>query len=124
MKKFLLAIFMFLCTVSFCHENYSKEEKKIEIVKKGHWGKDNARSGEEIIATYNNSGITMLFNVNLGQIEISIENEYGNIVHSSYFYANKYEASFIPINNLPSGTYVIIINCNDIYAEGEFRIER
>ena len=124
MKKFLLVIFMFLCTASFCHENYFKEEKKIDIVKKGQWGNDNARSGEDIIATYNNSCITMLFNVNLGQIEISIENEYGNIVHSSYLYANKYEASFIPINNLPSGTYIITINCGDIYAEGEFRIER
>lgn len=113
---------MFLCTTSMCCENNLREENRIEITKKGQWNNGNSRSGEDIVAFHNNSYITMRYNVNLGQVEVSIENEYGNIVHNSYFHANESEVSFIPIGNLPSGTYLITINYNDGYAEGEFRI--
>ena len=123
MKKFLLAVFMFLCITSMCSENNYKEEEK-KIVMNGHWNTSNERSRNPIEATYNNLCLTINFNVSLGQTDIIIENEYGNMAHTSSTNVTEHDMQFIPISNLPSGTYYITIICNDGSAEGEFRIER
>lgn len=123
MKKFLLAVFMFLCITSMCCENNLREEKKILFVKIGNMGNDNLRSLEALEATYNNSCLTINFNVSLGQTDIIIENEYGNMAYNSSTNVSEHDVLFIPIGNLPSGTYYITILCNNGSAEGEFRIE-
>ena len=123
MKKFLLAVFMFLCITSMCCENNLREEKKILFVKIGNMGNDNLRSLEALEATYNNSCLTINFNVSLGQADVIIESEYGNTVYNSSLNIIEHEMLFIPLANLPSGTYYITILCNNGSAEGEFRIE-
>lgn len=115
---------MFLCIVSFCHENNCNEEREIAIVRSGETSGKNARSGDPIEATCNSSCLTIRFNVGLGQTDIIIENEFGNMAYNSSTNVTEHEVVFIPIGNLPSGTYYITIICNDGSAEGEFRIER
>ena len=122
MKKFLLAVFMFLCITSMCCENNYKEEEK-KIVMNGHWNTSNERSRNPIDATYNNSCLTINFNVSLGQTDVIIESEYGNTVYNSSLNIIEHEMLFIPLANLPSGTYYITILCNNGSAEGDFRIE-
>ena len=124
MKKFLLAVFMFLCITSMCSENnYNDENKVIIVVKKGNVSDKDLRSLEVIEATCNNSCLTINFNVSLGQTDIIIESEYGNTVYNSSINIIDHEMLFIPIGNLPSGTYYITIICDGGSAEGEFRIE-
>ena len=86
--------------------------------------KGNSRSINDIEATYNNTCLTINFNVSLGHTDIIIENESGNMAYNSSTNVIEHEVLFIPIGNLPSGTYYITIICNDGSAEGEFRIER
>ena len=113
---------MFLCITSMCSENNYKEEEK-KIVMNGHWNTSNERSRNPIEATYNNLCLTINFNVSLGQTDIIIESEYGNTVYNSSINIIDHEMLFIPIANLPSGTYYITIDYNNGSAEGEFRIE-
>ena len=105
-----------------CYENNFREEKK--VVLNGFWNTGNARSLDPLVATYNSSCVTINFNVSLGQTDIIIESEYGNIAYNSSINVTEHEVLFISIGNLPSGTYYITIICNDGSAEGEFRIER
>ena len=127
MKKLLFAIFMFLCTTVMCYESNLREEKKINFTNYGkleHGDYSNARSGIPIEATYNNLCLTINFNVSLGQTDIIIENEFGNIAYNSSTNVTEHEVLYVPIGNLPSGTYYITIICHGGSAEGEFRIER
>lgn len=124
MKKFLLAVLMFCSIESMCCTLDSKDEKQeIDLAKKGHWNKGSSRSINEIEAYCNNLCLTINFNVSLGQTDIIIESEYGNMVYNSSLNIIDHEMLFIPIANLPSGTYYITIICDGGSAEGEFRIE-
>lgn len=124
MKKLLFAIFTLCCTVSLCCElNYRDEQEEIYFSKQGQLNKGNYRSINDIEATYNNTCLTINFNVSLGQTDIIIENEYGNMAYNSSTNVIEHEMLFIPIANLPSGTYYITIICDGGSAEGEFRIE-
>lgn len=108
-----------------CNENNYKEEKKIDIIiKNGMISNNSSRSLDPLVATYNSSCVTINFNVSLGQTDIIIENELGNMAYNSSTNVIEHDVLFIPIGNLPSGTYYITIICNDGSAEGEFRIER
>lgn len=126
MKKLLFTIFMLCCTVSMCCELNCKDEQQdiYFYYEEGELSNKNSRSVNEIEATYNSSCVTINFNVSLGQTDIIIESEYGNIAYNSSINVTEHEVLFIPIGNLPSGTYYITIICNDGSAEGEFRIER
>lgn len=125
MKKLLFTVFMFCSTMSMCCIlDFKDEQQDIDFAKKGHWNKGSSRSINEIEAYYNNSCLTINFNVNLGQTYIIIENEFGNMAYNSSTNVIEHEVLFIPIGNLPSGKYYITIICNDGSAEGEFRIER
>lgn len=127
MKKLLFAVFMFLCITAMCNENNHNDGKRIDITVIGQWGKNNSngnsRSLDLLVATYNSSCLTINFNVSLGQTDIIIENEYGNMAYNSSTNVNEHDVLFIPIGNLPSGTYYITIICDGGSAEGEFRIE-
>lgn len=58
------------------------------------------------------------------ELNITIENENGNIVYSSTTNTSLRLVYMIPINNLPTGNYNIIIENNDGSAEASFRIEK
>ena len=122
MKKLLFTILMFCATLFCCALNDNYGGQDIVLVKNGGWDKGNTRSGECIIATYNNSVLTIGFNVSLGQTEIVLENESGGMVYNSLVNIVGQEHVYVPIANLPSGTYYITIICDRGSAEGEFRI--
>ena len=84
MKKLLFTILMFCATLFCCALNDNYGGQDIDLVKYGDLGKGNSRSGECIIATYNNSVLTIGFNVSLGQTEIVLENESGGMVYNSF----------------------------------------
>ena len=126
MKKVLFFLIA-LCTVSIFYGNNSHDNNgtKVELLIDGRLNNKKERSLiDPIEVTYNNSCLTVVFNVSLGYSEINIENEYGNMAHTSSTNVTEHDMQFIPISNLPSGTYYITIICNDCSAEGEFRIER
>ncbi len=126
MKKLLFVIVMFLCTTSVCSAYNLMEEKRVSLSKYGQLDSNNsnARSEEPVEVTCNNSCLTIRFNVSLGQTDIIVENEYGNMAYNSSTNVSEHDVLFIPIGNLPSGTYYISIICGGGSAEGEFRIER
>ena len=126
MKKLLFAVVMFLCTTSVCCAYDLMEEKRVSLSKYGQLAPNNSntRSEDPVEVSCNNSSLTINFNVSLGQTDIIIENEYGNTAYSSSTNVAEHDVLFIPIGNLPSGTYYITIICNGGSAEGEFRIER
>lgn len=126
MKKVLFFLIT-LCTVSIFYGNNSHDNNgtKVELFIDGRLNNKKERSLiDPIEVTYNSSCLTVVFNVSLGYSEINIENEYGNMAHTSSTNVTEHDMQFIPIGNLPSGTYYITIICNDGSAEGEFRIER
>lgn len=127
MKKVLLFFLIISCTVStfFGNNNSDSDGTKVEVIVNGKLNNKKERSLiDPIVVTYNSSCLTINFNVSLGQTDIIIENEYGNMAHTSSTNVTEHDMQFIPISNLPSGTYYITIICNDGSAEGEFRIER
>ena len=125
MKKLLFTIFTLCCTVSLCYGlNYRDEQEDIYFTKQGQLNTGNSRSINDIEATYNNTCLTINFNVSLGHTDIIIENESGNMAYNSSTNVNEHDVLFIPIGNLPSGIYYITIICDGGRAEGEFRIER
>lgn len=127
MKKVLLFFLIISCTVStlFGNNNSDSNGTKVEVIVNGKLNNKKERSLiDPIVVTYNSSCLTINFNVSLGQTDIVIENEYGNMAHTSSTNVTEHDMQFIPISNLPSGTYYITIICNDGSAEGEFRIER
>ena len=127
MKKVLLFFLIISCTVStlFGNNNSDSNGTKVEVIVNGKLNNKKERSLiDPIVVTYNSSCLTINFNVSLGQTDIIIENEYGNMAHTSSTNVTEHDMQFIPISNLPSGTYYITIICNDGSAKGEFRIER
>lgn len=129
MKKVLLFFLIISCTVSTFFGNNNSDSNsngtKVEVIVNGKLNNKKERSLiDPIVVTYNSSCLTINFNVSLGQTDISLENEYGNTAYSSTINVIEHEVLFIPIGNLPSGTYYITIICDGGSAEGEFRIER
>ena len=127
MKKVLLFYLIISCTVStfLGNNNSDSNGTKVEVIINGKLNNKKERSSiDPVEVTYNSSCMTINFNVSLGQTDIIIENEYGNMAYNSSTNVNEHDVLFIPIGNLPSGTYYITIICNDGSAEGEFRIER
>ena len=127
MKKVLLFYLIISCTVStfLGNNNSDSNGTKVEVIINGKLNNKKERSSiDPVEVTYNSSCMTINFNVSLGQTDIIIENEYGNMAYNSSTNVNEHDVLFIPIGNLPSGTYYITIICGGGSAEGEFRIER
>ena len=127
MKKVLLFYLIISCTVStfLGNNNSDSNGTRVEVIINGKLNNKKERSSiDPVEVTYNSSCLTINFNVSLGQTDIVIENEYGNMAYNSSTNVNEHDVLFIPIGNLPSGTYYITIICDGGSAEGEFRIER
>ncbi len=126
MKKVLLFYLIISCTVStfLGNNNSDSNGTKVEVIINGKLNNKKERSSiDPVEVTYNSSCLTINFNVSLGQTDIIIENEYGNMAYNSSTNVSEHDVLFIPIGNLPSGTYYITIICDGGSAEGEFRIE-
>lgn len=98
---------------------------KLPIVLKGDFGKDIVFRGEEPIEIYQQSSMIVIhFNASLGELNIYIEDENGNVVYSSPTNTSFRLVNMIPIGNLQAGDYTIIIEGDNGSAEASFRIEQ
>lgn len=119
-------VFVFGMNINAADLSVKKNEgDKLPILLKGSMAKDFVFRGEDPIEIYlHTSTLLINFNASLGELNITIENENGNIVYSSTTNTSLRLVYIIPINNLPTGDYNIIIENNDGSAEASFRIER
>lgn len=88
-------------------------------------GDDIIIRGEEPIEIYQQSSMIIIhFNASLGELNIYIENENGNVVYSSSTNTSSRLVNMIPIGNFPNGDYTIIIEGDNGSAEASFRIQQ
>lgn len=98
---------------------------KLPIVLIGEFAKDIVIRGEEPIEIYQQSSMIVIqFNAYLGELNIYIEDESGNIVHSSSTNTSSRLVNMIPTGNFHDGDYTIIIEGDNGSAEASFRIEQ
>ncbi len=103
-------------------KNYGDE---LPIVLKGEFAKDIIIRGEEPIEIYQQTSMIVIqFNVSLGELNIYIENENGNVVYSSSTNTSSRLVNMIPTGNFHDGDYTIIIEGDNGSAEASFRIEQ
>lgn len=103
-------------------KNYGDE---LPIVLKGEFAKDIIIRGEEPIEIYQQTSMIVIqFNVSLGELNIYIENENGNVVYSSSTNTSSRLVNMIPTSNFPNGDYTIIIEGDNGSAEAHFSINR
>lgn len=128
MRKLALMIMLFAFGMSANASNLSVRKNygdKLPIVLKGDFGKDIVFRGEEPIEIYQQSSMIVIhFNASLGELNIYIEDENGNVVYSSPTNTSFRLVNMIPIGNLQAGDYTIIIEGDNGSAEASFRIEQ
>jgi hypothetical protein len=127
MKKLLLTIMVFVFGMNMNASDLSVRKNygdKLPIVLKGYMGEDIIIRGEEPIEIYQQTSMIVIqFNASLGELNIYIEDENGNIVYSSSTNTSSRLVNMIPIGNLQVGNYTIIIEGDNGSAEANFRIE-
>lgn len=125
MKKLVLMIMVFLFGMNGNASDLSTKKNygdKLPIVLKGSF-KDNQIRGEDPIEIYQHVSMILInFNASFGNLDIFIENENGNIVYSTYTNSSSTYVNIIPIENLQTGSYTIIIAGNYGSIEAEFKI--
>ena len=128
MRKFALMIMLFAFGMSANASDLSVRKNygdKLPIVLKGDFGKDIVFRGEEPIEIYQQSSMIVIhFNASIGELNIYIEDENGNVVYSSPTNTSFRLVNMIPIGNLQAGDYTIIIEGDNGSAEASFRIEQ
>ena len=128
MRKLALMIMLFAFGMSANASDLSVRKNygdKLPIVLKGDFGKDIVFRGEEPIEIYQQTSMIVIqFNVSLGELNIYIENENGNVVYSSSTNTSSRLVNMIPIGNFPNGDYIIIIEGDNGSADASFRIEQ
>ncbi|MBR5781662.1 MAG: DUF3244 domain-containing protein [Bacteroidales bacterium] len=127
-RKVALMIMLFAFGMSANASDLSVRKNygdKLPIVLKGYMGEDIIIRGEEPIEIYQQTSMIVIqFNVSLGELNIYIENENGNVVYSSSTNTSSRLVNMIPIGNFPNGDYIIIIEGDNGSAEASFRIEQ
>ena len=127
MRKVALMIMLFAFGMSANASDLSVRKNygdKLPIVLKGYMGEDIIIRGEEPIEIYQQTSMIVIqFNASLGELNIYIEDENGNIVYSSSTNTSSRLVNMIPIGNLQVGNYTIIIEGDNGSAEANFRIE-
>lgn len=112
MKKLLLTIMVFVFGMSANASDLSVRKNygdKLPIVLKGYMGEDIIIRGEEPIEIYQQSSMIIIhFNASLGELNIYIEDENGNVVYSSPTNTSFRLVNMIPIGNLQAGDYTIL----------------
>jgi hypothetical protein len=73
-----------------------------------------------VIAGANENSVYIHFNLNLGNVNISIYNASSNLVYSNVVDTSVQQTMIIPISSTFSGTYTIVLNNANGYAEGDF----
>ena len=128
MRKLVLVIMLFAFGMSANASDLSVRKNygdKLPIELYGEFGKDILIRGEEPIEIYQQSSMIIIhFNASLGELNICIEDENGNVVYNSSTSTSFRLINMIPIGNLQAGNYTIMIEGNNGSAEASFRIQQ
>ena len=69
--------------------------------------------------SYNNE-IFIHFNQSFGNVSISLYNAIGNLIYNCVVDTSTQQLVVIPINNVASGTYTVVLDNANGYVEGDF----
>ena len=115
--RFLLAAL--LMSMSLAQPSYSMEEEDIIIIlENGNGGNGSGpRSGVPITASLNHGIISIVVDVYVGNVEVTIEDEDGETVISDVEVVSGHTLFTTNVSSLPDGTYTIIytLDNNTIY---------
>ena len=73
-----------------------------------------------VIAGANENSVYIHFNRSFGNVSISIYNAAGNLAYNSVVDTSVQQTFIIPFFGTTSGTYTVVLNNADGYAEGDF----
>ena len=73
-----------------------------------------------VVAGANENSVYVHFNIDLGNVNISIFNASGNLVYSNVVNTSVQQTMIIPVPSTFSGTYTIVLSNANGYAEGDF----
>ena len=73
-----------------------------------------------IIAGANENSVYLHFNQSFGNVNICIYNASGNLIYNNVVDTSMRQTFIIPITSAASGTYSVVLNNANGYAEGEF----
>ena len=73
-----------------------------------------------VIAGANENSVYIHFNQSFGNVSISIYNASGNLVYNSVVDTSVQQTVIIPFSNMVSGTYTVVLDNANGYAEGDF----
>lgn len=130
-KKALLLVG--LCAIGLCTwEAQAMTSKNVSIINM----EDNVPTGYEvivlqgtlmfgnnpnaIIAGANRNSVYIHFDRSFGNVNISIYNAAGVLVYNSVADTSVQQTMIIPVTNSVSGTYTVVLDNADGYAEGDF----
>ena len=122
-KKFLFATL--LMSMSLAQPSYSMEEEDIIIIlENGNSGNgDRPRTGVPITASLNNGIISTVVDAYVGNVEVTIEHEDGEMVISDVEAVSGYTLFTTNVTSLPDGTYTIIYTLGNTVYYGVFVID-
>ena len=73
-----------------------------------------------VVAGVNDNSVYIHFNQSFGNVSISIYNVMGNLVYNTVVNTAIQQTVIIPFSNVASGTYTVVLDNANGYAEGDF----
>ncbi len=135
MKSKTLLLFG-ICALSFCSLEVQAMTPETTPILYGFNEMDNLPTGYEeivlmgdllmgtgpgsIIAGTNDNSVYLHFNRSFGSVNISIYNALGNLIYNNVVDTSMQQTIIIPIISAASGTYSVVLNNANGYAEGDF----
>jgi len=127
-------VFAGLCTLALCasqvqavnHETNPIYYNEVDNLPTGYTsidlhGKLDCNAGPNaIVAGANENAVYIHFNQSFGNVSISIYNGTGLLVYSAVANTSVQQTYIIPITTAASGTYTVVLDSANGYAEGDF----
>ena len=84
-------------------------------------GKLNCNTGPDgIVAGANENSVYLHFSQSFGNVNVSVYNPTGLLIYSNMVDTSVQQTVIIPINSMASGTYTVVLDNANGYAEGDF----
>lgn len=77
-------------------------------------------SPNSVVAGANDNSVYIHFNRSFGNVDIKIYNATGSLVYNNVVNTSVQQTVIIPINSMASGTYTVVLDNANGYAEGDF----
>lgn len=105
-------------TVFFCYEvdNIPDGYEKILL----HGVLDTNAGPDDIEAGASENDVYIHFNRSFSNVDIKIYNATGNLIYNGIVDTSVQQTVIIPINSMASGTYTVVLDNANGYAEGDF----